>query len=186
MSSNRVWFTSDLHFGHKNVIKYSNRPFANVDEMDEAIVENWNKRVQPGDRVYLLGDVSFRESKKTNELLHRLKGEIFLIMGNHDEKRSYVASPRFVWVKDYFYLRYGEHKIILSHYPFLTWRGCHRGTFHLHGHCHGSLNPEFNKYARRMDVGVDCTNYAPISFEEVKEILEKREFRPVDHHDERE
>ena len=184
--SNNVWFTSDPHFGHANVIKYCDRPFATSDEMDEAIIENWNTVVQPGDRVYLLGDVGFMKPGPLNALLYRLKGQKFLIRGNHDREATLKEiSHHFVWVKEYFELKHEKQKIVLSHYPFLTWNGCHRGSWHLHGHCHGTLPAAVNEYARRLDVGVDCHGFMPISFAQVKRILEKREYRPVDHHTER-
>jgi len=185
--SGKVWFTADLHLGHTNVIKYSNRPFGTVQEMNESLVRNWNACVRPGDRVYVLGDLSFQKPEGAAKTLARLMGQIYLVKGNHDRDKILEACEgRFVWVKDYFELKYEEQKMILCHYPFLTWRGSHKGAWNLHGHCHGSLQPEVNRYARRLDVGVDVHNYRPIEFTEIREILNQREFKPVDHHGKKE
>lgn len=182
-TESKVWLTSDLHLGHTNIIKYSNRPFKNVHEMNEALINNWNSNITSRDRVYLLGDVCFQHPKEAKKTLDRLMGQIYLIKGNHDRDGVLQeCKERFVWIKDYFELTHNGQKMILCHYPLLTWNGCHRGTWNLHGHCHGSLPDSVNTYARRLDVGVDVHNYMPISFEYVKNILDKKEFRPVDHH----
>lgn len=181
--SGKVFFTSDPHYGHANVIKYSKRPFKDLQEMHEKLIANWNSVVGPGDRVYVLGDFTFQKPAEARKTLKRLMGQIYLVKGNHDhEDVLEECKDRFVWVRDYAELKHAGQKMVLCHYPFLTWRGCHKGTWNLHGHCHGSLPHEVNKYAKRLDVGVDVHNYTPIEFEAVKAILDKREFRPVDHH----
>lgn len=178
-----LWFTSDLHLGHYNVIKYSKRPFIDIEEMHETLINNWNFCVKPRDMIYLLGDFSFLSSDNTKEILARLNGQIYFILGNHDKKKRIDSCiDRFIWMKDYFELKYEKQKMILSHYPFLTWHGSHRGTWNLHGHCHNSLDKSLNKYAKRFDVGVDANNYFPVSFEEIKKVLDQRVFIPVDHH----
>lgn len=184
----KTYFTSDPHFGHANVIRYCGRPFANADEMDEALVKNWNAVVGKEDSVYLLGDVTFRNKAKTLVLLYRLNGKIFLIRGNHDtDVLKEPCVQRFEWVKDMYLLRVqdaeaprGFQPIVLCHYPLRTWNLMGHGSWNLHGHCHGSLPPDPN--SRIMDVGVDCTGYAPISYEEVKAFMAKKRFIPVDHH----
>lgn len=181
-----VWFTSDLHFGHARVIEFCKRPYTTVQEMNEALVRNWNSVVRPGDRVYVLGDLTFQRPEEAKKTLARLMGQVYLIAGNHDREGTLkVCADRFVWIKDYFELKVDEQRIIMSHYPFLTWNGCHKGSWHLHGHCHGSLPAEYNTYARRLDVGVDVHDYFPVDFDTVKQLLAKKEFRPVDHHGKR-
>ena len=186
-----IFFTSDLHFGHKNVIEYSKRPFSSVEEMDEMLISNWNNVVSQQDEVYLLGDVSLTTKEKTLKLLKRLVGQIYLVKGNHDKKTiSGDCVKRFGWIKDYYELSVpdedanrGEQKIILSHYPFLTWNRSHHCSWSLHGHSHGSLPDD--PYARRLDIGVDAHNYEPVSYERIKTLMAKKIFRPVDHHKER-
>ncbi len=182
---NDIWFTADTHYGHKNIIKYCSRPFSSADEMLEKMVENWNNVVKRGDRVYHLGDLSFLGPDKTKQVVDRLKGQIYFIRGNHDKENCYhKCIDRFIWVKDYFELKVDNKKIVLSHYPFLTWNGCHRGTWNLHGHCHGSLSSIANEHARRLDVGVDCHNFSPVNYDSVKLILDNKVYKPVDHHTE--
>ena len=80
-----ILYTSDLHFGHKNVIRFDNRPFQDVEEMDRTLIELWNNRVQPDDTVYIIGDICFRASRTPAWYLSQLKGHKILILGNHDE-----------------------------------------------------------------------------------------------------
>jgi calcineurin-like phosphoesterase family protein len=185
----KIWFSADLHFNHKNIIAHAHRSFRNVDEMNEQIIDNWNRLIQQDDMVYLLGDVSWSSRTKTVPLIYRLKGRIFLIRGNHDNdilKKDCVE--RFEWVKDYYYLKVEDsdgpngkiQPIILFHYPIASWNHINYGAWHLHGHCHGSL--PVNKSLKRFDVGIDNTCMRPIEYERIKEIMAGREFKPVDHH----
>lgn len=188
-----LYFTSDNHFGHQNIIRYCERPFASLEEMNETMIERWNQRVKHDDIVYHIGDFALRLGvPEVEAIVRRLNGEKHLVLGNHDLKNKSVLRARgFVEKVDYKELKVGEQKIILCHYPFLTWNKSHHGSWDLHGHCHGTLqNPtcpfclksKKERTARRLDVGVDCWNYAPISFDEVKKEMEKVEFKPIDHH----
>lgn len=180
------WFTSDLHFGHANIIQYCNRPYATVEEMDRALIDNWNSRVQPSDTVYVIGDVSFhRDRAKTKSLLGQLKGQINLVLGNHDTSLDGDLLARFGWVKDLYTLKVDDpvahgnkQRIVLCHYAFRVWDQSHRGAWSLHGHSHGML-PDDPKLLS-IDVGVDCHNYFPISYAEVKAIMAKKTWKPFD------
>lgn len=179
-----IFFSSDMHIGHFNVIKYSNRPYASVREMTEALIANWNSVVREGDHVYVGGDVSFTSLTTTVSVLQQLAGKKFLILGNHDSKlrRKEAFVNCFEWVKDYHELTVqdpsmpgGSQLIILSHYPMVSWRNSYRGSWMLHGHCHGSLNARNEREnVKRLDIGVDCHNYTPVSYEQVKSILMSR------------
>jgi len=206
-----VWFTSDTHFYHGNIIKFCDRPFRYADEMTDKLVQNWNAVVQQNDKVYHLGDFAFANKGKVVELLCRLNGEKRIIAGNHDralirrdsEYNIVVRDeikPHVIWIKDYHELTVQDkslkHKkamIILSHYAHRVWNKSHWGAWHLYGHSHGSL-PEDQK-SLSMDVGVDATaqryavngivnpdDYRPISYDEVKFIMQNRDFSPIDHH----
>lgn len=179
---NDIFFTSDLHLGHKAVIEYSKRPFASVEEMDEALVERWNATVRHGDRVYCLGDFSFHKPTKSAELARRLVGQKFLVFGNHDKRlrKEGMFLQEWLWARDLESIKVEEQKIVLCHYALLTWPQMHRGAWQLHGHSHGSLRADMR--ALRLDVGVDCWNYAPVSLEVVRDCMSKRRFVPVDHH----
>lgn len=176
------WFTSDLHIGHANIIEYSNRPFEDVDEMNEAIVTNWNSVVRPGDLVYVLGDFALCDVDKATKTAKRLLGQKFLVFGNHDKRlrKDKDFMDQWIWGKDYAEIKVADQKIILCHFPFLTWNGSHHGSWSLHGHSHGSLPPD--THARRVDVGVDCWNYFPVHFDELKKVMDKKVFKAVDHH----
>lgn len=182
--SEQVWFTADHHFGHKGIIKYSNRPFANVDEMNESLIDRWNAVVKKGDRVYYLGDLSFLPRPITDVIVNRLNGQIYFIKGNHDKMSNDFYTTNFVTVDDLKEIYVGAQKIVLCHYAMLVWNGSHHGAWMLHGHSHGSLHVD--RTAKRMDVGVDAVpGYRPIEFAEVRKILDQRKFKPVDHHTER-
>lgn len=176
------WFTSDTHFGHANIIRYSNRPFSNEEEMDEALIANWNSKVQPGDTVYHLGDIFFCKEDRALSILRRLNGQKFLVFGNHDKlvKNSARVREQFAQCTDYKEVTIEDQKIILCHYPMITWNRSHRGSWMLHGHCHGSLVYPFE--ARIHDVGVDPNGLHPLSFEDVRRIMNTKKFSAVDHH----
>lgn len=174
-----IWFTSDTHWHHANIIKYTKRPFANVDEMNEAMINNWNARVGRNDNVYHLGDFAFATEPQIRELNRRLNGHVHLIEGNHDSKRI-KGNLGFASYQPYKELKLASNKIILFHYAMRVWNGSHHGSWHLYGHSHGTL-PE-DPYSRSTDIGVDSHNYAPVSLDEVAIIMGKKKFRPVDHH----
>lgn len=184
------FFTSDLHFWHKNVIKYSNRPFANVEEMNEAIIKGINDTVGVDDELYILGDFAFANKNKIKDILFKIKCKnLHYIYGNHDEDMYHDSiKEHFLSMQDYLELSvpdkdtfHGSQKIILFHYPILEWNGGHRGAWMLHGHCHGNLKlPEMLKKCRIMDIGTDCCSYKPISYEEIKTAFKNKE--DIKHH----
>lgn len=176
MKNKKIWFISDTHFGHKNIIKYCNRPFNNVHEMDEALIRNWNETVGQDDMVYHVGD--FAMGSDPAKILRRLNGSKILIKGNHD-KRPQTAHG---WSEIHNYLEiYIENQfIVLFHYSMRVWNKSHHGAWMLYGHSHNTLPDDPN--SKSIDVGVDCHDYRPISFEDVKRIMAKKNTIPVDHH----
>lgn len=156
-----IWFASDMHFGHKNIIEYCNRPYADVDEMDEALVVNWNSNVRPCDTVYHLGDWAFHNYHH----IGRLQGNIVSVPGNHDHERLKKLAPYVSFQGEVVYLKVDPfHRFVLSHYPFESWR--REYLYHLHGHMHGTGGVKTN----RLDVGIDATKlYRPITLDEVME-----------------
>lgn len=180
MSKN--WFTSDTHFGHENIIRYSNRPYKDKYEMDESVIVNWNSKVQPGDNVFHGGDIFFCKKERAIQILSRLNGNITLIAGNHDKAilRDVDFIKRFHKVVEYLELSIEGQKIVISHYPMMTWNGSSRGAWMLHGHCHGNLKYPFE--AKLHDIGIDPNNYFPLSFEDLKRILDKKNISVIDHH----
>lgn len=179
-----VFFTSDTHFGHANVIKYSNRPFKDVNEMNEMMIANWNAVVRPGDLVYHLGDFAFTTPDKAAQIAKRLAGQKYLVYGNHDKRlrKEREFESRWIWCKDIADVKVGDQRIVLCHYAMLTWNQSHRGAWQLHGHSHGSLKPD--PHSLRVDVGVDCFDYQPVAFEVLAKVMAKKDFQPIDHHGE--
>lgn len=136
----KIFYISDLHFGHFNIIRYDNRPFRTVEEMDNILIENWNKTVSNDDTVYILGDISWHDESKTVEIFKQLNGVKVLIKGNHDNiKRDSELSKCFASIRDYAELYLDKkRKVIVSHYPIPFWNGQFRDAVHLYGHVHNS------------------------------------------------
>jgi len=187
-----VWFTSDLHFCHANVIKYDGRPFNDVDEMNEQLILNWNSVVGEKDVVFYLGDLSFdRSGGNTQRIVNELNGKIHYILGNHDDERDIRKLGRFETISDYVNLSINDldnprkkQGIMMMHYPILSWDKAHHGDWHLHGHCHQSLvtqNPEYYK-RKVLDMGCNGWEYRPVSYAEIKAIMATKEVASVDHH----
>lgn len=172
-----IYFAADTHFGHSNIIEYCNRPYRDVHDMDEALIANWNETVGETDEVWHLGDFCHWR-KDPFYYVNRLNGRIHLVLGNHDKEGMVDALTACMEsVQDVKYLRYQKQRLWLSHYPHVSWRNSHHGSYHLYGHVHGG----FVATNRSMDVGVDVNNYRPLSFDEVIHRLESRPFR--NHHE---
>ena len=180
VESTMIWFTSDTHFGHANIIKYDARPFTSIEEHDEALARNWNACVGKADVIYHLGDFAWhRQVTDVDMLLARLHGTKILIFGNHDEKTVY-KSRHWAKVTPYHELTVSGQKICLFHYRMVVWNRSHHGSWALHGHSHGTL--PINLKAKTFDVGTMCWGYRPISYEQVAEEMAKHTFEPVDAH----
>lgn len=189
VSKDKIFFTSDTHFFHKNIIKYCTRPYETVKEMNDAIIENWNRVVPEDGVVFHLGDVSLTASPKgIDEILWKLNGKKHLIKGNHEKNALQKEYIRMHWesinditeiyIKDE-EITYGEQHIVMCHYPMIVWNGSHRGSWQLFGHVHGGLSNKgmINHKATQLDVGVDSHDYSPISYQQVKEIITKQNLK---------
>jgi len=133
----KIFYISDLHFGHKNIIRYDNRPFRTTEEMDKALIDNWNRVVSNEDTVYILGDISWYDTNKTIEIIKQLKGRKILIKGNHD-KSGIEFYQCFHRMENYAEVVDGTTKVTMSHYPMPFWNGQFRDSVHLYGHIHNS------------------------------------------------
>lgn len=181
----KTFFTSDLHFGHANVIRFDNRPFETVEEMDKELVIRWNKKVGKNDTVYILGDFLWGTHKKdAKELISSLKGKKVLIKGNHDGFLLKTdAVELFEDIRDYgdivVNLAGGKPvRCILSHYYIPLYNGYRWGAVHLHGHSHSTaeakLEKNIEKYlaenelkTRVFNVGCMYWDYAPVTLDEI-------------------
>ena len=178
----RLYFTSDTHFNHTNIISYCQRPFKNVDEMNERIIANWNEVVSEDDIIFHLGDFCLGGAAEWTRLLDRLNGKIYLIMGNHDRKNIRQGfMDRFEHVAMQMHIEVGKQRIYLNHYPFLCFEGGYKDVWQLFGHVHtrkSNTGIDAGRlqylYPTQYDVGVDNNNFAPVSFEQVKKIIGKQ------------
>jgi calcineurin-like phosphoesterase family protein len=197
-----VWFTSDLHFFHNNIIEYCDRPWRtdggapDVDAMREGIIRNWNSVVGWEDVVFIIGDLAMGGRSKAPllaEILGRLNGHKYLVPGNHDTyvlesdeclEHITVLPPLFeIKVSDPD-LRKGQ-RIVMCHYALKVWNRSHHGAWNLYGHSHHSMPPDYTKKA--FDVGIDGPgyDYKPLSYAQVKNLMLAHSAEPVDHHDKR-
>ena len=179
-SPDNIWFTSDTHFYHENIIRFCHRPFAGVEEMNEELIRLWNQTVPPDGIVFHLGDVCLGKTSNWERVLPRLNGRINLILGNHDMKyvnRGFMG--RFDFVTQQMSIRVDEQSIILNHNPFLCYGGSYRNTWQLFGHVHSSPVPNKGLDTPRLnmlfplqyDVGVDNNGYRPVSYAQVRAII---------------
>ena len=157
-----IFFTADTHFGHANVIRFCNRPFSSVAEMDEALIRNWNEIVRPKDVVYHLGDFAWNP-KDARRIFDRLNGRKHAIFGNHDHKET----RKLPWVSASYAdrIKIDGHSIFLCHYPALGVRE----DAMLHGHEHGSGRDQ--KRPRMWDMGVDCWSMKPVPWEDIRDLI---------------
>jgi len=168
-----IWFTADTHFGHANIIRFSNRPFSSVEDMDETLIQRWNERVKQNDVVWHLGDFAFHKTAtQLEELFNRLNGTKCLITGNHD----HTDTRRLAWsnTKALTTLNIDKVPVVLCHYGMRVWDRSHHGSLHLYGHSHGTL-PGDNQ---SLDVGVDCWDFRPVNIDEIRARLKTLPIRP--------
>lgn len=176
------WFSSDPHYHHKNIIRFTGRPYATVDDMNEAFIEWNNTNVKPNDIVWNLGDFSFGTPEKTADVLKRLNGQQHLVLGNHDNaifngRKEYLEEGLFKSIQYYKELRFDKLRIVLSHYPMRSWNGSNRGAFQLFGHVHGKMEP----LGKSVDVGIDSQwitgqyEGRPFHLDEIISFMKERE-----------
>ena len=167
-----IYFTSDTHFGHANVIRLCNRPFNNINEMNNVMIANWNAKITNGDHIYILGDMFFR-TNDAEQILSRLKGKKHLILGNHDRDwiKKVDLNKYFESVDNLLFLSDGKHKLTLCHYPMMTWPQANRECYMVFGHIHADTNADYWPLIQNSDqmlnAGVDVNNYVPVTFDEL-------------------
>lgn len=180
----KILFISDLHFGHKNILAFDNRPFLSIEQHDNEIINKWNKKVKSDDTVWILGDVSWLNPSSTNEILNKLQGNKCLCIGNHDNTLLKNAEFRnkFQEICHYKELTADDGKqIVLCHYPILCYNNHHIGAYHLYGHVHMSYEYNIIQYYQEQmrnlylvksnmyNVGsmMPYMNYVPQTLEEI-------------------
>ena len=146
-----------------------NRPYKDEEDMREGLIERHNSVVKPNDEVYMLGDVTFENRAKAEETISRLNGKKNLIVGDHDTQ-TLKCKHLFESIHYILELKINKKSIVMCHWPFRFWPKSHWNSWHLFGHVHGNYDGKDKSW----DVGVDNNNYRPISFDEVKEIMDGR------------
>lgn len=156
------YFTADQHYGHHNIIKYCNRPFKSIVEMDELLIKNHNEVVTKFDTVIHVGDFTLStKHHEINKLVKRLNGQHVFLMGSHDRWLNGTKATQ-IWEKNI----EGQH-VVACHYAMRVWPRSHYGAWHVFGHSHGNLA----SFGKSWDVGVDNNNFTPVSFEQLKSIM---------------
>jgi calcineurin-like phosphoesterase family protein len=165
-----IFFTSDQHFGHTNILRYTSRPFESTEEMDEEMIKRWNAVVRPLDIVYHLGD--FTLGAGAGDYLSRLRGTVrFVVPPFHHDKRWLENKPNFknieylpaMWVEDI-----AGVWVHMCHYPVLVWDRKHYGSWNLYGHVH---NKDFTLPGFSYNVGVDHNDFTPVSFDKIIDVM---------------
>ena len=163
-----IYFTADLHFGHKNILTLANRRFSSIQEHDDHIIKCVNETVSTSDHLYILGDLGFHKDYVglATQISRINTRNIHIIKGNHDNMQNLVRLNRdgmIVEVKEMKTVQKGRRSVFCCHYPMREWPGFYRGHYHAYGHVHATLKP----YERSMDVGIDSIGYKPIEFDEL-------------------
>ena len=183
--ASNIYFTSDSHFGHENILKFCHRPFKDVEEMNSELIRSWNEKVGPDDTIFHLGDFAFGGSDIWNNILKQLNGHKILIIGNHDIKNLREGYMQyFNYVGPQLLLNIEGRSVYLNHYPFLcyggSWRSPKNAVYQLFGHVHSGptssgLDTErlVSLFKYQYDVGVDNNNFTPISWNEVKNKIQE-------------
>jgi len=178
------FFIADTHFGHENALAFDNRPFRTIEEHDKALIENWNNAVSRNDEVFILGDISWHNATRTNEIVSSLNGVKHLIVGNHDKKllKNREFQSLFIEITDYKELSLSDKKgIVLSHYPIPCFNHHYYGWYHLYGHVHISfewnmmervkyeMDTLYDKPCRMYNCGamIDYIGYTPRTLGEI-------------------
>lgn len=164
------WFVSDEHYGHRNVIEYCNRPFYDVEEMDEALISNHNSVVKDDDLVIHAGDFTLWKNVEGiyKKYINRLKGKHIFLKGSHDYWLPWNKSQQ-IWEK-----KFPSCYIVVCHYAMHTWARSHYNSYHLFGHSHGNLELP----GKRYDIGVDKNNFFPVSLKQITDIMKSKGDNP--------
>jgi len=164
-----IYLTGDPHLGHKNIIKYSHRPFDDITEHDNCIIDNWNNIVRPKDTVIINGDFSFASVEETKEYLKRLQGNKIMVLGDHD-KQVWQCRNLFKEITQQKRLSINGKFIFIQHHCCRVWPRSHYNSYHAFAHSHGGLPP----IGKSWDVGVDNNHYMPLDVEWFLRIMESR------------
>lgn len=174
---------ADPHFNHYNIIKYCNRPFDTVEQMNDTLLHNINRRVQRNDALFIVGDLGNGTVGQLGNVLDKIVcNTVHLITGNHDQR--YINKERirnrFTSISDLKLVSDHGKRIVLCHYAMRVWQFSGKGSLMFHGHSHGNLP----HYPNSWDVGVDANDYMPVSYKEIVEKMDSHGLLTdrVEHH----
>lgn len=165
------FYIADPHFGHERIIGLCDRPFADVAEMDRFLIDSWNTRVTNDDDVYIVGDFTFGSITPVSKYLNALNGRKHLIVGNHDSKwmNDVCLEEHFESLEHLQYINDNGNKVVLCHYPLMTWPSFH--SYMVYGHIHGHKDSDFwpllATYEKALNAGVEVNNYQPVTLDEL-------------------
>ena len=170
-----IYYIGDMHLGHKNVIKYDDRPFDSIEEMDETLIKNWNSVVTDEDDVYIIGDFIYRSSYAATYYLKQLKGRKHLIIGNHDLKtlEDEKVCEYFESIERLGYVKDGDKDVVMCHYPIAEWNGKRRKknkSYHVYSHIHNRKDETYEfmrKQNYALNAGCMINNYTPAALEQL-------------------
>lgn len=191
-----MWLTADTHFFHRNVIRFCDRPWEDIWQMNEGLIERWNAKVRPRDHIYVLGDFAFRGKKKSAEIVERLNGYKILVRGNHDPSIKKCFEIGFDEVVENEFLKIGDTRVLLSHFPWYPVINFHARAggrpqitleehadsrylhkrilddgkhWLLHGHVHSSWKVREDQ--RMINVGCDVWDWSPVHHDTLLRII---------------
>lgn len=187
-----IWYSSDFHFGHSNIIEYCNRPFDDVMDMNKALVAKWNEKVAPEDLAWIIGDIAMGHKQKNMTWLSKMNGIKFLVMGNHDPgfgkklSSSLIADNyseyfRGVYTSAYHHTKTRFGQVFVNHFPYsqdhrhgeryAEHRPKYCGLPLIHGHVHDLWQVNYDMHSPQINVGVDVWDYSPVHISTIREIL---------------
>jgi calcineurin-like phosphoesterase family protein len=155
----KTYLTSDLHLDHERIIKYCNRPFKNLEDMNKTLINNWNNIISKNDTIFFLGDLALLKYNPYEYYINQLNGNKVLIKGNHDRTKNTVLIQNLL-------INYKQHTLFLTHNP----KNKHKHFWTIHGHTHNN-NPDkyplINHKTKTINISTELTNYTPINLEEI-------------------
>lgn len=172
IKADKLFFTSDTHFGHENIMKFTTRKFDTIEDMNDYIIERWNEVVPEDGVVIHCGDVSWRGKEYTEGIIKKLNGKIILIQGNHDNIKICTIFDEYYDMVKIDALNDNNERIQIHacHYPFEEWDGSNKGVIHIHGHQHNSKETRI-RTENKIDVGLDGNDLKVYPFTEIIELL---------------
>lgn len=167
------WFWGCPHLGHKNILKLDNRPFSDIDQHDDFLIDEYNKLVDTNDMVYIMGDIAWKQSYENyKSIFNRLKGRKQVLVGNHDGKQALIRCQKDglienVWDKKIIQIE--NDTIVLQHMPLREWDMFYHGSYHLYSHTHGNI-PD---YCKSTDTSIKCWEWQPVEWTEIKQYIDE-------------